>query len=360
MKTNKILYVLLLISFFSFVFPQKVNAKEETNLGYTVSAVRSSKQIDPEKSYFYIQTSPGVEEELKVKVKSTQKEKVRIKIYAEDAFTGDGGTIEYTTDSKALDETLKDPISSLTTIETPNISVENYEEKEVVIKVKPPKLPYDGIKMGALVFQLENKDEEETVGNKFSYRIGLFASETGDDYKNSKTLNLTEVKASIKRGKKMVLGTLQNPESKILTNLQLMATIQEKGKTDIVKEKKVENYMLAPNSHFDLEMDWGTNQIKAGTYILKIKGNNQLNEWSFEKEFIISGEQAKKMNEESGFKIITPTWVKIATILSFIGVVLLVIGLVIRRKKLTKEWQKRKNRRKRKRKMKEGQKNEKI
>lgn len=355
MKKNKLIYVLLVSCFFSIVFPKLAFADDESNnLGYTVSAIRNAKQIDPDKSYFYIQTTPSEEEELKVKVKSTQEEEVKVNVYVVDAFTGDKGTIEYTKDPKLLDKTLTNSITTMATVETPTITVGNYEEKEAIIKLTPPAESYEGIKMGALVFELDTGESEETVGNRFSYRLGLFTSESGDDYKNSKSLNLIEVKSSIKRGKKMVLATLQNPEPKILMNLELKATIQEKGKTDILKQEKVSNYTLAPNSQFDFEMDWGTNQIKPGTFILKMTGNNGENDWSFEKEFTISGEQAKKMNEESGFKIITPTWIKITTILCLAWLIVGIIYLVVRRKKMEADWKNLKKRRKKKRKKKEG------
>ncbi|WP_339099501.1 DUF916 domain-containing protein [Enterococcus sp. DIV0849a] len=74
---------------------------EDNNLGYVVQLVQPKSQIDPNQSYFYVQTEPGVEQELEVRIKSTKKESVKIKISAADAFTGDNGTIEYTADKKS-------------------------------------------------------------------------------------------------------------------------------------------------------------------------------------------------------------------------------------------------------------------
>lgn len=354
MKHNKLIYIALFIIFFSTMGSRTAFAKDSNNLGYTVQAIPSSKQIDPEKTYFYIQTAPGEEEELKVKITSTQEKEVKVNIYATDAFTGDAGTIEYTKDLKLLDSTLQNPITSMTRIETPSITVGNYEEKEAIIKVTPPNESYTGVKMGALVFELDTGNKKETVGNKFAYRVGLFTAETGDDFKDSKTLNFLDAKSTIKRGKKMILANLQNPEPKILSNLQINAEVKEKGKQEVVKRKKVENYMLAPNSQFDFEIDWGTSKIKAGTYVLTMNANNSYNDWQFEKEFTISGEQAKKMNDESSFKIITPTWIKVVIIICFVGMLLVIIMLVARRKKMELEWKKRRKRKKKKKKKKEG------
>ncbi|MBP2100407.1 DUF916 and DUF3324 domain-containing protein [Enterococcus rivorum] len=350
MNKNNSIYAALFISLFLILFPNQTLAKESSNLGYTVSAVLNGKQIDPEKSYFYIQTVPEEEQTLKVKVKSTQKEPIKLKIFATNAFTGDSGTIEYTGDKYLLDETLKVPINAILKVETPSLTVGNFEEKEAIFKLIPPKENYSGIKMGALFFEIDDSENKSQMSNKFAYRIGLITSETGDDYKDSKTLNLVDVKSSIKRGKKMVLTTLQNPEPKILNNLEVKAEVKEKEKQTVLKKKTVGNYMLAPNSHFDFEIDWGTAAVKAGTYIVTIKASNGYSDWTFEKEFTISGTQAKEMNDESSFKIVTPTWIKIAAVLGFLLMGIMSSLIFIRRKKMETEWNRRRKKKKKRKK----------
>ncbi|WP_339099535.1 hypothetical protein IGL98_003055 [Enterococcus sp. DIV0840] len=277
MKKNNYIAVLLLMGLCFILFPNRAHAAD--NLGYTVSAVPSSKQIDFEQSYFYLQTTPGEKQQLKVKVKSTQKEPVKIKIYPTDAYTGEKGTIEYTEDSKLLDETLKEPVSSLVKVETPTITVENFEEKEVTIQLTPPKESYSGVKMGVLVFELDDSGEKKSmVKNKFSFRLGLVISETGDDYRDSKSLNLLEAKSTLRRGKKMVLATLQNPEPKVLSDLEIQAEVKEKESNKIIKKETVKGYKMSPNSRFDFEMDWGTATIKGGTYVLNMTVTNGYND----------------------------------------------------------------------------------
>ncbi|MFD1900829.1 DUF916 domain-containing protein [Enterococcus termitis] len=202
MKTNKFICLALLAGLFMFLFPTYSMAEDSgETLGYAVTAVPSGKQIDTTKTYFYIQTTPGEEQELVVKVKSTQKDPVKIKVRIEDAFTGDKGTLEYTADKKLLDSTLTDPLSSIVKVENPSITVEDFEEVEAKFTLTPPKESYPGVKMGVLVFELDEEDDS-VVGNGFAYRIGFIASETGEDYENSQTLNLLDAKSEIVRGKK--------------------------------------------------------------------------------------------------------------------------------------------------------------
>ena len=350
MKRIAVFNLLILIFSVLVIDNDRVQAaSEEDNLGYTISPVLPSSQIDPEKDYFYLKTKAGEEQTLEVRVKSTTKKKVTVKIYSTNAMTGDGGTIEYANDLADNDATLKSPITSMLKVETPELSVENYEEKRVEIKLTPPKESYTGIKMGALVFALDNGKEEETgVSTEFSYRIGMIASETGEQFNDGQSLNLNSVKAAIKRGKKMILANLQNPESKVLENVTINATMQKKGTTEIIKKKTVENYSLAPNSHFDFEMDWGINAMPSGTYVLKLEANNDNQEWHLNQEFTITNQQAKKMNEESAFKITTPNWIKISGIIQIVLVCLISFFILLRKTKWEKSWKKIRIKRKKK------------
>ncbi|MGX7244559.1 DUF916 and DUF3324 domain-containing protein [Enterococcus quebecensis] len=340
-KINALYVVCVCIFSLFFLADQAMAADEDNNLGYTVTLVQSNKQIDPNRSYFYVKTTPGESQTLEVRIKSTKNESVHLKIYGVNAITGDAGTIEYSNDKTYYDKTLKEPITSMLKIATPTITVGNYEEKTVKIQLTPPKEQYAGVKMGAVVFALDNEEKAKSgVSTEFSYRVGVITSESGDEFNNAQTLNLNSVKASIKRGKKMVLANLQNPEPKVLENLNIVATMTKKGTDEVVKRKSVENYSMAPNSVFDFEMDWGIAALPSGTYTLKLDASNDYQEWQLSKEFTITNEQAKKMNEESAFKIVTPTWIKGTSVFLIILTVLIVSMTLFRRDKWEKQWKK--------------------
>ncbi|MBO0468670.1 DUF916 and DUF3324 domain-containing protein [Enterococcus plantarum] len=336
-KKIKLLCIVIVYLLANSIGSQKaLAAPEGDNLGYVVSLVQPKSQIDPNKSYFYVQTEPGIEQELEVRIKSTKKENVKIKISATDAFTGDNGTIEYTDKKEKLDETLQNPVSSLVKVETPEITIGNFEESKVMIRLTPPKEHYEGVKMGALVFKLDLGEKSSGVATEFSYRTGFLLSESGDEFNNGQTLEMTSAKATIKRGKKMVLANLKNPEPKVLEDLNITATMVKKGTDKVIKQKTVQNYSMAPNSQFDFEMDWGIENLPSGTYTLKLKAENSSKEWDLSKDFTITNKQAKEMNEQSAFKIVTPVWIKIVTLIMAFTTTLGVVIIIIRRKK----WEK--------------------
>jgi len=325
-------------------------ASEDDNLGYVVSLVQPKSQIDPNKSYFYVQTEPGVEQDLEVRIKSTKKESVKIKISTTDAFTGDNGTIEYTEKKEKLGETLQNPLSSLVKVETPEITIGNFEEKKVMIRLTPPKEHYEGIKMGAIVFKLIEGEQSSGVATEFSYRTGFLISESGDEFNNGQTLEMTSVKAAIKRGKKMVLANLRNPEPKVVEDLNITAEMIRKGTDNVIKQKTVQNYSMSPNSQFDFEMDWGIENLPSGTYTLKLKAENGNKDWNLSKDFTITNKEAKELNEKSAFKIVTPTWIKIVTLIMAFITIIGIFLVMVRRKKWEKKWKKLRLKKKKKRK----------
>lgn len=342
MKRKNLFYVLLLFIVVSMGHSIPVLATDEKdNLGYTVSMVQPKTQIDPKQSFFYLQTRPNEPQEIEVRVKSTKKEKVTIKIYGQNAITGNKGTIDYTEDLTDQDSSLTFPITEMIHVTTPEITVGNFEEKTVKITITPPKEGYEGIKMGALVFALDQGEEQQNgVMTKFSYRIGLITSESGDEFNNGKTLNLIDAKASIKRGKKMVLARVQNPEPKTIEGLTIYAEVTKKGSNTVVKKKEVTNYALAPNSHVDFELDWGTNTLASGNYVITLSMHNTYQEWRLTKDFTITGEQAKAINEDSAFKIVTPQWLQIAAIFLLLLTAVNGIWLIMRRQKWVNAWEK--------------------
>lgn len=349
--SNKKKIIFALICYLGIFTPILANANEE-DIGFIVEPIHNNNQIDPEVSYFYVKTVPGEQQEIKVKIKSTRKEEVKVKIHVANAITSEKGTIDYSADTQTFNDTLEAPLSAIVSTDSPDVTIGNYEEKEVVFKVTPPKEDYPGAKMGTLVFETTEESDNESksgVDNKFSYRIGLVASESPDSYMDGKTLNLLDAKASIKRGKKMILATLQNPEPKVLANLALTVELRKKNDEQIIKKREVSNYTLAPNSNFDFEIDYGSTAVSPGDYVLSVKGTNGLNSWNLTKEFNISGSQAKKINDDYALKIVTPTWIKIYTLLSFLITVILAFVLRKRRVYMEKQWkEKRKKIRKKK------------
>ncbi|ALS00022.1 hypothetical protein ATZ33_01075 [Enterococcus silesiacus] len=340
------------VTFILFVFSpiHSVAAdKEPDPLGFVVQAIRPDTQIETNKSYFFIETQPDETQVLKVKVKSTQKDPIKIKAFIANGTTGSTGNIEYDEPTKDLDESLKHPLTEFVKIDEPEITLENFQEKVVELSVIPPKESYTGIKLGAVVFQtVEDKEQTktQTISSKYQYKIGLITTETGEEYENAKKLELISAKLGLKLGRKQVAAVIHNPEPKIADNLKIEATVTKKGSDTVLKKQTVENARMAPNSTYEFSVDWGVDAIDPGEYTLNVHAQNDEEDWKWQKDFSVSAEKAKKMNEETVFKIESPDWLPYVVGLAISSLVLVVVILTVRNKRWKKMIRERTKRRK--------------
>lgn len=348
----------LILSILSLLSPVKAKAEEDNqgDLGFTVQAVRPDTQIETNKTYFFVETQPDVSQRLKIKVKSTRKEPVTLQMYVTNGQTNNSGDIEYLDESKSVDASLKEPLTEIAQFVEPELVVSNFEEKIVTVNVTPPKEVYEGIKLGALVFKLipeEEKQQAKAVASHYQYRIGLITSATGEEYEDPKSLTLKEAKFALSHGEKQVLGVIHNPEPKLAENMQVIGTVTKKNSKNVLKTKIVENARMAPNSTFNFGIDWGVDKVSPGEYTLKIEAKNDQEKWSWKKDFSMSKERAKKMNEETVNRVVLPKWVPVAVSISLVIILLIIGALVVRSahwQRLIKERnKKRKNKRKKER-----------
>ncbi|EOH92596.1 hypothetical protein UAW_02993 [Enterococcus haemoperoxidus ATCC BAA-382] len=347
-KCVKYVFITFILCIISPIHSIAAN-KEADPLGFVVQAIRPDTQIETNKSYFFIETQPDETQTLKVKVKSTQKDPIKIQAFIANGTTGSTGNIEYDESTKDLDKSLKHPLTEMVKINEPEITLENFEEKVVELSVTPPKESYEGIKLGAVVFQtVEDKEQTktQTISSKYQYKIGLITTETGEEYENAKNLELASAKLGLKLGRKQVAAVIHNPESKIADNLKIEATVTKKGSDTVLKKQTVENARMAPNSTYEFSVDWGVDVIESGDYTLKVHAQNDEEDWKWQKDFSVSAEKAKKMNEETVFKVESPDWLPYVVILAIGSLVLVIVILTARNKRWKKMVYERAKRRK--------------
>lgn len=346
------LLCLVLLGLVVLAYPLKSFAADKNDpLGFVVQAVRPDTQIETDKTYFFIETKPNISQKLKIKIKSTKKEPVKVKLDVTNGVTNELGEIEYISETDELDESLTNPLTDFVEFPEDEITVENFEEKIVEVVVTPPTESYEGIKLGALVFKLideEESKEKKVVANEYEFRVGLITSESDAEYKDAKALDLIDGKFVLRNGKKQVVGIIQNPEPKIAENLKVIGSVRKKGSENVLKSKIVENARMAPNSQFNFNIDWGLDKVEPGEYTLKIQASNDEESWEWTKDLAISQDKAKKMNEDTVYRVVLPKWVPIVVVV-VLGVIVIITAVLLIRSSRWQEMIKAKARSKKKR-----------
>ena len=325
----------LFLVFFNLVsLTTSAHAEDKENkTGFTVKAVIPDTQLDKAKSYFMIKTKPSEEQTLKLEIRSTQKDPVTVDVYVKDAYTSLAGDIAYDGGTYTRDKSLKDSIEDISTVSQKKVTVQNFETKIIEIKITPPAQSYEGIKAGSVcIMKAKSKEEkkEAGVGTRFGYQLGLVLSESDAAYNDGEKLNLLEVKPKVDRGKRVISANLQNADPKTIEGLSVETNLREKGKKEVLRKRSSSNLRMAPNSNFDFMTNWGIDPIKPGTYILSIRASSGEHSWKWNKEFIISGSTAKKMNKEATYTLTYPKWTPLVVLLLGVLISVNIVFLFVR------------------------------
>lgn len=365
LKTHKIKTAIIVVFFLFFnslpVFAADGTKTEAGAAGkVAISANLPENQINKDQSYFDLLMKPGAEQEVEVTLRNNSDEAITMIGEVNPAVTNDNGVVDYSFHEGEFDETLKYPVSEIATMAKETV-IPAKSTENVKIKIKMPEEEIKGVLAGGVYFkekEVENaKDDVDTgvqIKNKFVYVIGLQMRQTEDikDLTPELTLDPGKIKASQVNYRNVVGINLQNTEPVYIRDLMVEAKIYTKNGSEVLHESKSEDLKMAPNSNFNYGVSWENQEFKSGTYLAKVTAHSvdYDKSWTWDEEFTITNDEAKKLNEEAVEleKAPTPWWVYVAITVGLILLLLLLIYLVkkqLDKKKALKSENRQKNNR---------------
>ena len=317
--------------FGSLVSEEKVlAANPSTNVSVTTKQPKN--QIDKNQSFFDVLLAPGATQELEVVLRNNTEKDLVMLASVNTAVTNDNGVVDYSwsvpfaqelakennqdpanltidVEKIAYDSTLKVPLSTIATI-APEIKVPANSETIAKVTVDMPKEAIKGVIAGG-VYLSQKEDEtenEETnqgvqIKNKFVYVVGVQLRQKADISELLPELILDPAKISPTQvNYRNYLGVnLQNSEPIYIRDLKVDAQITKKGQKGILFETAETGLKMAPNSNFNFGINWNNQEFKGGKYRLQLKARSEDydKEWSWDEEFTIASETAKKLNQRA-------------------------------------------------------------
>lgn len=329
---------------------------------FAVMPVIPENQIDKTKTYFDLKMNPGAEQDLEVQLRNDTEKEVIVETGISSATTNLNGVVEYSPNGKKPDSSLKYNMADLVAAPA-ETKLPAKGEATVKIHITMPKEKFDGVLAGGITFTEKQNDEKAAkdssgsgmaINNKYSYVVALLARQNENDV--TPELLLNNVAAAQVNARNVINANLQNPKATYINQLKLNAEITKKGDSKVLYTAEGEGMQMAPNSNFDYPVPLNGKPLEAGDYRLKIVAYGGKSEdgtykvknaegkeiafkykWELEKDFTISGAEAKKYNEQDVTIKKDNTWIYI-----LIGVLLLLLALLlifffIRRKKKKEE-----------------------
>lgn len=318
---------IMLISFMAALgIVMRVNQKQAAaasnpNIGdeFVVRFSKPAEQKTTEK-FFHVQYEPDSTHYIKANILNTSDHKITIKVSVNSAVTGDRGGILYTNNLLNRDKTMKYPFSEIASIpkEDQKVTLQPGDNKIVKAKITTPKGFKEGTVMGNFKFSKVPDKTSATQGikSKYEYQYGVIVDSIQP--KVYPTMQYVSTEPTLSAGYAAYGVTVKNPMPALIVQANISASISKEG---LFKKKyfnEVQNVAIAPNSKFSFPISANFDQLKPGTYNVKMRitGKNYWNKmpitWTFNEKIEIDSAQVSKINQQA-IKRPTNIWTYAAT-----------------------------------------------
>lgn len=288
MKKIKIFCSLSLGVLFFIMFIE--TSSYAANKEYNVQTILPENQIDKNKNDFDLRMTAGETQTIYFYINNTSDQKSDYAISINQAYTNDDGFIDYIDKTIEIDKSLTYSIDDIFSYE-PLVSIEAHSSLKFPIQITMPKEEFLGQIMAGIT--ISNKSNRSQT--KIDYAIGLTLTE--NDHELEKRLNITDISPMAQPdGLKMIIQ-IQNPTMLAYQKLTYVTRITNtKSRKMIFSETHNLDQQLAPNSTFNLMMNWDTRTVKANNYELDvIVTDGTGTQWIFEENFEITTEEAHEL-----------------------------------------------------------------
>lgn len=338
MNQNKRLISGLLAIISIFIFPVRSHAADAVG-DFGVKPVFPDNQLDKAIGYFDLLVTPEQEQTLEIKLTNSLEESRVFEVAINPAVTSDGGTIDYGQTAPRLDETLPFDVRDVITLEKNEYEVAGKSEIIIPLNVKIPKETFTGrVLAGIHVITKEeaakkSEDDAVQINNRIAYNLAIVLQE------NEKTvepdLKLLSGDLVAINAKPTVQLFFQNPTPTIISKLIFTSKIYYEDQLYI--ENTSNEFLVAPNSNFHLNLDLAGDRAKPGKYRGDIVAKSGEYEWHFTHVFTIKKEEAKKVNENSVFAVEEKSFPWLYLILILLALILFILLFIIWKRRKEKE-----------------------
>ncbi|MHC5279586.1 DUF916 and DUF3324 domain-containing protein [Listeria kieliensis] len=274
-----------------------------TNMPFSVSAVLPENQIDKTKTYFDLQMRPGDQQDIEVELINASDRTITVETRANTAITNENGIVDYSYTGKHLDRSLKVPFSKIAKV-AQETTLPKQSRKRIKVALTMPPDAYKGVILGGLHFkekdpkQAEKKtDSGVQIENKYAFVIGVILQES--DEKVKRAFDLGTIQPSQVNFRNVLKANVQNPVAVIVPDMEIQASVTEKGRDKVLFETNRDHLRMAPNSNFNYGISWENQPFKPGTYTLHMTLKAGDKTWKWDKDFEIERKEAKKFNDRA-------------------------------------------------------------
>ena len=318
MKRKKIVKIAILtLCLISIgIIGHKVQASE---MKFGVNIILPENQRNNIVGYFDLLMEPGTQQVIEIELVSVSDEPITVLIEMANAMTDSAGVVHYQPQQgreTSRDDTLVYAFKDMATMERSRIQLQPRETVRIPITIRMPEEPFDGVVAGGFgitqEFDIEAAREEtnEMIIHVFSFEVPVIIRQ--NETRISPDLELLDAYASQRNWRNIVAAHLQNPERMFINQMNIYARVTPANSNETLYEQFVESRQMAPNSNFIFAIPLNGERFTSGDFLLHMEVDSDNGRWSFVREFHITAEQARTLNEMDVSIVRTPLWIFIA------------------------------------------------
>lgn len=345
---------LLTLTIFSFAitgFASEGSSDENVDVatatGFTYKVEFPENQTKDDLGYFDLMVTPGQKQTLIITLSNPGKEALTVNVSYNGAKTNSNGVIEYGDSLMENDASLMFDFKELVT-GVDKVELNAGETKNLEIQVAMPETSYKGVLAGGIQLKQANQggDQEKSQGsqviNEYAYVIGLLLKES--DEVLAPELVFNRAYGAQQNYKNTIMVNFSNTIATYINGMTVEAQIMEKGKQNVLYDRKQTDMRMAPNTYIDFPISMNGEQMVPGEYTTHVLVTAEGKSWEWTEDFEITAEEAEKYNERDAGLVQDRgvDWKLIAMIVGGFLFIVLVIVLIVHfakngKKKKTKE-----------------------
>lgn len=241
--------LILGLVFFGTV-PQRVFAENESEkTDFEVQPVLPDAQTNTQLNYFDLVYLKDSTHTIQMRVQNFSDKNITVASDLRNAYTQDGGGIEFTPKTSDLDPSLKHPFTTVATLDrgSATIKLAPKQMKVITATITMPKTNYDGMIYGDWHF-IERVDKGKSgstaIGSNYAYSVGVVLR--GQNYEVFPDVKYDETKPILFQKHPALGVTLRNVEPMAISQAKVDVSIgADQGE---VRTYQASNVMIAPNS----------------------------------------------------------------------------------------------------------------
>lgn len=323
MKNKKIILVSLVGLSFLMIATQTVHAD---SANFSVTPKIGENQVGQNLGYFNLLLKPKQTQNVEFTLNNNSNQTIKVKTSFGTAFTSQSGNVGYTPDLVKPDPSLK--INLKDYVKLPQtMTIKPKSATTVTATVTMPDENIKGVIAGGFNFEDASTSESTqkssgvSITNRYRYVIGLVLQ--NDTAKVDPSLNLGKVGPDQVNGRNVITANLTNSAPAYLMQMNTSATVTKSDDKSVNYSYDNAAMEMAPNSNFNLTIPVSiqgvlngktSEPLKPGKYHIKmtVYGSKATNgayqtmvngqvtkydyEWTFDKDFTITGEKAAALN----------------------------------------------------------------